>query len=430
MKKYLLVICSFWLTTSLFSQTLTLPDAVNIALKNSLDIEVLKNNVEVANINNHISIAGGRPTVTATINDNEQITNVNQKLNTGVEIKRNGAIANQLNSNVTGTILLYNGKRITATKNRLEQLALQSRQLVNAQVQNTIAGVMTGYYDVIRQQAYIKTIDQSIEVAQRRLELVKLQQNVGMANNADVFQTQLDLNSLMQAKQSQQLVVAQAKTDLMLLLNVSPDTIINIQDTIIVDKSLVLEDILRNVPRNAELMAADNQIKISELLVKETLALRYPTLRGNAGYNYNRNQQTAGQLLLNQSSGPFIGVSLGIPIYNSGIFKRQQQVAEINAKNAGLRKDILQRTLNNTVVKTYQSYNANLQQLEAQKQNIALAKQLLDLTLQRFQLRQATIVEVRQAQQSFESISYTFTNLSFAAKAAEIELLRLTNELK
>ena len=251
-----------------------------------------------------------------------------------------------------------------------------------------------------------------------------------MANNADVFQTQLDLNSLMQAKQSQQLVVAQAKTDLMLLLNVSPDTIINIQDTIIVDKSLVLEDILRNVPRNAELMAADNQIKISELLVKETLALRYPTLRGNAGYNYNRNQQTAGQLLLNQSSGPFIGVSLGIPIYNSGIFKRQQQVAEINAKNAGLRKDILQRTLNNTVVKTYQSYNANLQQLEAQKQNIALAKQLLDLTLQRFQLRQATIVEVRQAQQSFESISYTFTNLSFAAKAAEIELLRLTNELK
>lgn len=430
MKKYLLVICSFWLTTSLFSQTLTLPDAVNIALKNSLDIEVLKNNVEVANINNHISIAGGRPTVTATINDNEQITNVNQKLNTGVEIKRNGAIANQLNSNVTGTILLYNGKRITATKNRLEQLALQSRQLVNAQVQNTIAGVMTGYYDVIRQQAYIKTIDQSIEVAQRRLELVKLQQNVGMANNADVFQTQLDLNSLMQAKQSQQLVVAQAKTDLMLLLNVSPDTIINIQDTIIVDKSLVLEDILRNVPRNAELMAADNQIKISELLVKETLALRYPTLRGNAGYNYNRNQQTAGQLLLNQSSGPFIGVSLGIPIYNSGIFKRQQQVAEINAKNAGLRKDILQRTLNNTVVKTYQSYSANLQQLEAQKQNIALAKQLLDLTLQRFQLRQATIVEVRQAQQSFESISYTFTNLSFAAKAAEIELLRLTNELK
>ncbi len=72
----------------------------------------------------------------------------------------------------------------------------------------------------------------------------------------------------------------------------------------------------------------------------------------------------------------------------------------------------------------------NLQQLEEQKKNVELSKKLLDLTLQRYQLRQATIVEVRQAQQSFESIGYAFVNYSFAAKAAEIELLRLANDLK
>jgi len=55
---------------------------------------------------------------------------------------------------------------------------------------------------------------------------------------------------------------------------------------------------------------------------------------------------------------------------------------------------------------------------------------LLDLVLQKFQLRQATIVDVRQAQQSFEGASYTFTNLSFAAKSAEIELNRLVNHIK
>jgi outer membrane protein len=134
--------------------------------------------------------------------------------------------------------------------------------------------------------------------------------------------------------------------------------------------------------------------------------------------------------LLNQSSGPLIGVSLSIPIYNGGIFKRQEQIAEINAKNAGLQKNILLRNFSNAAVRTYQAYSLNLQQLEEQKKNLALAKQLLDLTLQRFQLRQATIVEVRQAQQSFENVGYVFTNLSFAAKAAEIELLRLVNELK
>jgi len=430
MRKFLIVLGLTFSGQIAFSQNLTLTDAIGIALKNSLDIEVLKNNVQIAHINNDKSIAGALPTVTATVNDNEQYTNVNQKLNTGVEIRRNGAAANQLNSNITGSVLLYNGNRVKSTKSRLEQLELQNKQLLNAQVQNTIAGVMAGYYDVIRQQAYIRTIDQSIEVAQRRLDLVKVQQNVGLANNADVFQSQLDLNALLQTKQSQQLIVTQAKTDLLLLLNLRPDTLITIQDTIVVDRSLKVDDVLQSAKRNADVMAADNQIRIAEWAAKETQAQRYPSLRLNGGFNYNRSQQTAGQLLLNQSSGPFLGLGLSIPIYNGGIFKRQEQIAAINTKNAGLRKEILQRTINNNVVKAYQTYTMNLQQLEEQKKNVELSKQLLDLTLQRYQLRQATIVEVRQAQQSFESVGYAFVNYSFAAKAAEIELLRLANELK
>ena len=430
MKKYTLLLFSLFFTQRLFSQTLTLPEAVSIALKNNLDIEVLKNNVQIADINNHISVAGGLPLVTATINDNESSTNVNQKLNTGVEIKRDGAAANQLNSNVTATMLLYNGYRVKAVKKRLEQVELQSLQFVNAQVQNTIAAVMTKYYDVIRQQAYTRTIDQSIDVAQKRLDIVKAQQSVGMANNADLFQSQIDLNTLYQTKQSQQLIIEQAKTDLLLLMNVRPDTMVTIRDTIIVERGIVLEDIMKNLNRNAELMAAEYQIRIAEQLIKETTALRYPSLRVNTGYNYNRNQQAAGLTLLNQTSGPFIGLSLGIPIYNGGVFKRQEKIAGINAKNAALQKSILLRNFNSAAVRTYQAYTMNLQQLDDQKKIVDLAKQLLSLALQRFQLRQATIVEVRQAQESFENAGLTMTNLSFAAKAAEIELLRLINELK
>ena len=430
MKKYTLLLFSLFFTQRLFSQTLTLPEAVSIALKNNLDIEVLRNNVQIADINNHISVAGGLPLVTATINDNESRTNVNQKLNTGVEIKRDGAAANQLNSNVTATMLLYNGYRVKAVKKRLEQVELQSLQFVNAQVQNTIAAVMTKYYDVIRQQAYTRTIDQSIDVAQKRLDIVKAQQSVGMANNADLFQSQIDLNTLYQTKQSQQLIIEQAKTDLLLLMNVRPDTMVTIRDTIIVERGIVLEDIMKNLNRNAELMAAEYQIRIAEQLIKETTALRYPSLRVNTGYNYNRNQQAAGLTLLNQTSGPFIGLSLGIPIYNGGVFKRQEKIAGINAKNAALQKSILLRNFNSAAVRTYQAYTMNLQQLDDQKKIVDLAKQLLSLALQRFQLRQATIVEVRQAQESFENAGLTMTNLSFAAKAAEIELLRLINELK
>jgi outer membrane protein len=54
---------------------------------------------------------------------------------------------------------------------------------------------------------------------------------------------------------------------------------------------------------------------------------------------------------------------------------------------------------------------------------------LLDVVLQRFQLGQATIIDVKQAQQSFENEGYRLVNLSYAAKAAEISLQQIANQL-
>jgi outer membrane protein len=143
----------------------------------------------------------------------------------------------------------------------------------------------------------------------------------------------------------------------------------------------------------------------------------------------NRNKSSGGQLLLNQNYGPFIGVSVGIPIYNGSVFKRQQEVASINLRNADLDKKILMRDYSAQVVKSYQSYTAALQQIKTEQTNYELSNQLLELTLQRFTLKQATIVEVKNAQQSFELSGYRLVNLNFAAKSAEIELKRLANKL-
>jgi outer membrane protein TolC len=429
-KIVLIAVVIIFFNNQTFSQALSLQDAINIALKNSLDLQLLKNNMEIASINNNIGVAGGLPLVTANAADNEQVTNVHQTLNTGTVIKRNAASGNNFSSNVTAGMLLYNGSRVITTKNRLEQIQSQSEKYLNSQVQNIMAQVMTAYYDVVRQQAYIKTFDQSIDVAQKKLDIVKTQQSVGMANNADLFQSQLDLNALLQNKQSQLLAIDQAKTQLLLFLSLKPDSLITIKDTIIVDKTITLGDVLNNIGRNAEIMAAEDQVRINQYIVKETGALRYPALRASAAYNFTRNKISAGNILLNQSNGATAGITLGMPIYNGSIYRRQQRVAEINVKNAVLQKDILVRDYTATAVRNFQSYASTLQQLQTQQKNVELAQKLLDLALLRFQERQATIVEVRQAQESFENAAFTLTNLSFNAKSAEIELFRVINQIK
>ena len=406
-----------------------LNNAINIALKNSYDIEVAKNNAEINSINNNYGIAGGLPIITGSASDNEQITNVNQSLNTGTHIQRRGAAANSAGGSVEGSFLLYNGMRVIATKNRLEELEKQNQEYLNATIENTIATVMTQYYDVVRQQSYMRTLDTSITVQQQQLNIVKTQVSVGLANNADLFQTQLDLNELLQAKQTQQLIIDQAKTSLLTTLTLKPDSVVIIEDTIIVDSTLMLEDVLNNLHQSPDIIAAGIQININRLLEKETFAQRYPSVYANSGYNYNRSQTAAGNVLLNQTHGPFIGLSLSVPIYNGGIYKRQQRVEEINTKNAQLQQNILVRDNTSNAVKNYQAYQNSLQQLQTQKETYALAKQLLNLVLLKFQLRVATIVDVKNARQSFENAGYTLVNLSYAAKAAEIEMKRLIYQL-
>lgn len=418
--------CSCFLVKA--QQPLSLKQAIDIALKNSLDVELLQNRVSIDSINNNYGVAGGLPVVTGSLSDNEQITSVDQKLNTGVEISRRNAAANTLSANVTGSILLYNGGRVVATKKRLAQLQQQSIKLLNSQVQNVIADVTNAYYDIVRQQYYIKTIATSIDAARQRLDIVKASQQAGLANNAELFQSQIDLNALQQQLQAQELVTAQAKTELLRLLTLKTDSSIVIQDSIVIDKAVDFENIYSRLDQNPDITAAADQIKINELIVKETAAQRYPSLRANTGYNLNRNVG-AGQLVFNQSYGPTLGIAMSIPIYNGSAFSRQQKAAEINVNNAAAQKDILLRDYTANAVKTYQAYKSTLLQLETEKANNLLTGQLLELTLKRFQLRQATIVEVKNAQQSFEESGYRLTNLNYAAKFAETELKRLGSML-
>ncbi len=427
--KRLLVILFFASTYSFGQQPLQLNDAINIALKNSYDIEVARNNVEINSINNTYGVAGGLPVVTGSATDNEQITNVNQELNTGTHIQRNGAVGNSLNSGVEGSILLYNGMRVIATKNRLDELEKQNQEYLNATIENTIATVMTQYYDVVRQQSYMRTLDTSIAVGQQRVDIVKTQLSVGLANNADLFQSELDLNALIQQKKIQELTIEQAKTTLLTTLTLKPDSAIIIEDTIIVDSTIMLESVMDNIYRSPDVLAASMQFNINQLLEKETAAQRYPSVYANTGFNYNRSQTAAGNVLLNENYGPYIGLSLSVPIYNGGIYKRQQQVAAINTKNAQLQQNILVRDNTSNAVKNYETYQKALQQLETQRESYALAKQLVDLVLMKFQLRVATIVDVKNAQESFANAGYLLVNMSYAAKAAEIEMKRLTYQL-
>jgi outer membrane protein len=116
MKRWILTIAVLFSLPVFGQRVLTLKEAIDSALKNNLDIAISRTGVEASTVNNHISIAGGLPTVAGTLNDVEQVTAVNQKLSSGTEINRNNAASNNLTAGVTGSMLVFNGWKVVATK--------------------------------------------------------------------------------------------------------------------------------------------------------------------------------------------------------------------------------------------------------------------------------------------------------------------------
>ena len=431
MKKWFVILLVVVAATHVDAQQkLTLADAITTALKNSYDVELVRNQLAISNINNNPGVAGALPTVNLNASDNEQIITINQKFpDASRNTQRNNVGSNILQVGVTGSMLLYNGNRIVTTQKRLAQLELLNKNVLNAQLQNTMALVSVRYYEIVRQQELLKTIQKSIAVFQKRLDVLEARKEAGLANNADIYQAKLDLNQQKQALETQYLIIKQSKADLLQSMVQAPDSVIVVEDKIAIDKTLSLENIKATLPSNPDYLAAATQITINQLIEKETAALRMPSLRATTGFNLNSNKSAAGFILLNQSYGPFFGVNLSVPLYNGSVFKRQGQVAAINTRSAKLQQENLALTLETNAVKTFNAYTNAITQMQTEADNYALSGQLLDLVMQKFELAQATIIEVRQAQQSFENAGYRLVNLQYTAKIAEIELNRLGSKL-
>ena len=411
-------------------QKLTIKDAIEIALKNSYDIKLVENSRTISINNNDYGVAGALPSVSATGNENKTSSTLQQQYTDPTRnTTKSGVDGTTITAGLTASVVLFNGYRIQTTKERLAALENQSNSFLAAQIQNTTATVMQQYYNIVSQQSYLTTIQKSIEASEERLNIIKAKQKIGVANDADYLQSSLDLNALVQAKQNQILVINQAKEDLLNSLVLPAKTEITLLDSIFVDTKLAYKDIEAKSLQNPGLQSAEQQIKINQLIEKETRALMYPTLRANTGYNFNSSQSAAGFSLLNETYGPYLGVNVSIPLYAGGASKKGYKNAKINTSSANMQYQSAIADMTTNVAKTFQAYQTSLNQLPTELENYKMSQALLNLVMQKFQLGQATIVDVKQAQQSFENAGFRLVSLSYTAKVAEVELKRLSNQL-
>lgn len=428
--KYFFYALFFFGLTASAQQVLTLEDAVKIALENNYDIRIAKNDLKVDQANADVGNAGMLPKVTANVIDNNGIQNASQTRTDGTKTSLDNAKNNSLNYGVGLDWTVFDGFRMFARYEQLKKL----QQLGEAQLKLTIitkiSDVNETYFDLVQQQQQLAALDTTIVISRQRLDLAQNRFTIGKASKLEVLNAQVDLNTDITNMLKQKDLYAATKIKLNQILARDPQTAYKVVDFIIVDKDLQLAALTDlAVKQNPQLQSQIINKSVSELQLKQVRAGRYPTLKVNTGYNFAETQSSIGFTSQTSARGLTYGFTASMNIFDGFYQNRNEKIAKLGIENAQIAIEQQQNTLSSQLVSAFQTYQTNIQLSELEDKNEDIAKQNLDITLEKFRIGTITTFEFRTAQLNFVNAQVRNSNAQYVAKLSEIALKELAGNL-
>ncbi len=409
---------------------LTADDAVKIALQNNFSIRIASNEASKDSLMNSAGEAGMLPSVYLNAGLSKNQNNLTQRFTNGNEIISPNAGGTNLNAGVALSWTLFDGTKMFVTKQKLEQIEMQGDQQFRMQVLNTTSDVQVAYYDVVRQKVQLKSTDEVIRFNEERVKITESRLASGLGAKTEVLQAKIDLNTQKQIRIDLTLALTNAKHRLNDLLSRDVLTEFDVSDSIpltAIQNRTDLEQKMYSL--NPGLLAMKSQMNIASLAHRETRTQYYPRLTGNAGYNFVRNENTAGFSLYNQAYGWNAGLTLSMPLYTGGSIKRQTQIARIEILSADYSYQSAKLQAKLVLTDALNLYDARMASLVLEQENEKMARESMQLSLDRLRLGQGTALEVAQAQSTLASVLFRLAGLQYEVKTAEINVHRQAADL-
>jgi outer membrane protein len=436
MQKIILPLLLCTAVTVLRAQTTTPPElltadgAVRIALQNNFDIRLVRADAEIAQLNNTKGNAGMLPNVNLVVNENFTLSAFQQKLANGNEFNSPGAPFNAANAGVQLSWTLFDGRRMYITKKRLEETKALGNINLLAQVQQTTADVLLAYYDIVSSQLQEKALAEVIALNEERLRIAEARLAAGFAAQTDALQARIDLNQRRSDLLNQQNNTTLAKQNLNLLMARPAGFDFRVEETLENNYLPQREELLSKIStQNFNLGALRKTAEISALLVEETRTQYKPRIVGNAQLLAQRTDNGAGFLLNNTQAGLTVGGSFIMPLYTGGNIRRQVETAQVAAHQASIRVEALQATLESALDQHIARFQTQQKALELEAENVANARESLNVSTERFRLGQTTALEVQNAQNILEQVLLRRNLALFSLKVAEVQLRLVGGEL-
>ena len=420
----------FFLNYSFSQDTLNLSRAIDLALENNFGIVLARNQLKIAEINNHPGSAGMLPKLDLAATRNYQLNNTYQEYFNGNIRESDNARSNSLNSGIQLSWTLFDGFNMFIKKNRLEEFKNLGETHLRTRIENTLADVIIAYFNIVIQFRMAEVYHEAVNISAERKRFAGARLNVGSGSELSFLQASVDLNADSAAWIGQLMNLDNSKAELNRLLSRDISETFITQNEIPLRYDLIYESLLQRVLEvNPELMAARININIARLNIKEISSVKYPRINFNSGYNYNRSLSEVGLLQTNRNFGYVAGVSLSYNIFDGFNTQRNMKTARIREESAQIEAGQTELDLQTRLKRIYNDYETNLRLIALETENLSLAIRNYSIAEEKYRLGAISDIELRETQKKMMDAETRFLFSQYRSKVAETELLLLSGEI-
>ena len=404
--------------------SLTLDDALNIALSDNPTIKVAEQQIEDKKVRKKEAWQSLLPTADFSGSIQYTLLAPVMKLN-GMEFKMGADETSTWNGQFQVSLPLF-APTVYATMNltgsdldnAIEQSRSSKLDLINQ--------VTKAYYQVILAQDSYDVLCKSLEQAQKNFDVVKSLYELGGTSEYDKISAEVQLRSLNPTVIQARNAVTLAKLQLKVLMGMDPEY------DIVIDGSLEdYEDRLYNEALSAGDFSLENntnmrQLKLNETMLNQTLRVQkmnfLPTLALAGTYQLQSMQNQDWNLSnYNWVKSSSVVLSLSVPIFRMGNFTK---IRSTKLQISQLKENIsyTEKQLNIQARSYIDNMKANAEQVASNREAIDQAEKGREIASKRYEIGKGTILELNNSEVSLTQAKLTYSQSIYNYLAAKADL--------
>ncbi|TKC60396.1 TolC family protein [Pedobacter hiemivivus] len=411
-------------------QKLSLEEAISVALKNNYDIKLVNNDIQIAKNNLNLGNAGMLPQLTGSFSDGGSKQDITRTQSNGNQQTLNGVRNTSMNYGAALGWTIFDGLQMFTNYERLKELQKLGEVNAKATILTTISNVINAYYTVLKEQQLVTARDSALDISQLRLTIANNKLSIGRGSKLDVLAAKVDYNTDTSAYLQEINLLKTSKTALNQVMARDLNLDFKVAERIDIDAALNLATLEGQMAQlNPDLQNAFINKKIAELNLKQVKGQRYPVVAVNSGYEFQKSASPTGFNTQTRSNGFTYGVTASLNIFNGFLQRQNERNAKIGINSSELSFEKTKQDINAQLLSTYQNYSTNLDLLKIEKSNVDIARQNLDITLDKYRLGSISPLELREAQKNFIDAITRYLNAQYEAKLTEISLKEISGTL-